>query len=55
MNIKAFMAIAVVALTAACTEDPQPAPPTEAVEVPEEKTGGPCGDGTVLSQNEVCP
>jgi predicted small lipoprotein YifL len=27
---------------------------TEVVEVPAENTGGPCGDGTVLAENEKC-
>ena len=31
------------------------APVTEVVEAPaEEKTSGPCGDGTVLGENEKC-
>lgn len=56
MNIKTFMAVAVVALTAACTGETPVVPVPEATEelVVEEATGGPCGDGRELGENEVC-
>jgi hypothetical protein len=56
MNIKNFMAAAVVALTAACTSETPAvlAPTPEATEAPVLE-GGPCGDGRVLGENEVCP
>lgn len=57
MNIKTFMAVAVVALTAACaSENSEVSPAPEATEelVVEEATGGPCGDGRELGENEVC-
>lgn len=50
------MAVAVVALTAACTGETPVAPAPEPTETPAaEATDGPCGDGRVLSENEVCP
>jgi predicted small lipoprotein YifL len=65
-TITTIAAIAALTTLAACgtAEAPAEAPATEAaaneaaateVVAPEaEKTGGPCGDGTVLAENEKC-
>jgi predicted small lipoprotein YifL len=51
-------ALAVLTTLAACGDASAPAPvditDTEVVEAPAENTGGPCGDGTVLGENEKC-
>jgi hypothetical protein len=51
-------ALAVLTTLAACNAAPAPAPvdttETEVVEAPAENTDGPCGDGTVLGENEKC-
>ena len=58
-TIVTLAAIAALTTLAACDAAPAPAPAdtteTEVVEAPAENTGGPCGDGTVLRDNEVCP
>jgi hypothetical protein len=51
--------ISIAALVAAC-ENSQPAqpnlnPPTPPAESQDSDSGGPCGDGRVLRENEVCP
>ena len=60
-KIATIAAIAVLTTLAACgdasapTETPATeATNTEVVEAPAENTGGPCGDGTVLGENEKC-
>lgn len=60
-KIVTIAAVAAFATLAACskTEAPVDATATEAAtdnatEAPAEKTGGPCGDGTVLRENEKC-
>ena len=52
-KIVMFAAIAALTTLAACSDKPVPAPTNTTV--PAEKTGGPCGDGRVLRENEVCP
>ena len=54
--IATIAAIAALTTLTACggAEAPAEAPATEAVEAPAENTGGPCGDGTVLRENEQC-
>ena len=55
--IATIAAIAALTTLSACgseAEAPVEAPATEAVEAPAENTGGPCGDGTVLRENEQC-
>lgn len=57
-KIATIAAIAALTTLAACganEEAPVEAPATEAVEGSVDETGGPCGDGRVLSENEVCP
>ena len=56
-KIATLAAIAVLTTLAACNKAEVPAEPTDpvVVEEPGNKTGGPCGDGTVLGENEVCP
>jgi len=57
-KIVMFAAIAALTTLAACSDKPAPADPanTTVVESPKaEKTGGPCGDGRVLREHEVCP
>ena len=54
--IATIAAIAALTTLTACgsAEAPAEAPVTEVVEAPAENTGGPCGDGTVLRENEQC-
>jgi hypothetical protein len=58
-TIVTIAAIAALTTLTACGDASAPAPvdttDTEVVEAPAENTGGPCGDGTVLRDNEVCP
>jgi hypothetical protein len=55
-TITTIAALAALITLAACNDKPAPVEPTDpaVVEVPAEKTGGPCGDGTVLGENEQC-
>ena len=61
-KIVTIAAVAALATLAACskTEAPEALQTNEAVatdnatEASAEKTGGPCGDGTVLRENEKC-
>lgn len=56
-TITTIAAIAALTTLAACgtAEAPAEAPATEVVEASGEQEGGPCGDGTALSENQVCP
>ena len=56
-TITTIAALAALITLAACNDKPAPAEPVDpvVVEEPGDKTGGPCGDGTVLGENEVCP
>jgi hypothetical protein len=51
--------IGIAALVAACENSqpaqPNPNPPTPPAESQDSDSGGPCGDGRVLRENEVCP
>jgi len=56
-TITTIAALAALITLAACNDKPAPAEPTNTtvVEAPAaEQTGGPCGDGTVLRENEKC-
>jgi hypothetical protein len=62
-TIVTLAAIAALTTLAACGTAEAPAEvtateaantETEVVEAPAENTGGPCGDGTVLGENEKC-
>lgn len=57
-KIATLAAIAALTTLAACNKAEAPANPTntKVVEAPAaEQTGGPCGDGRKLRENEVCP
>ena len=56
-TIATIAAIAALTTLAACgAKEEAPVDPVanETVEAPVENTGGPCGDGTVLRENEQC-
>jgi hypothetical protein len=53
-KIAIIAAIAALTTLAACDQTPAPPAPSNNTTVPTENTGGPCGDGTVLGENEQC-
>lgn len=53
-KIAIIAAIAVLTTLAACDQTPVPPAPTNSTTVPAENVAGPCGDGTVLGENEHC-
>ena len=54
--MKNYMIAAAAAMSFGLVACEEPAEPNvEPVEVVEPGTGGPCGDGTVLEENEQCP
>jgi hypothetical protein len=54
--MKNFIALALAASLVACnSENTTVAPAPVAPAAPVDETGGPCGDGRVLGENEVCP
>ena len=54
--MKNLIAVALAASLVACTsENTAVTPIPVVVDEPVDQTGGPCGDGRVLGENEVCP
>jgi hypothetical protein len=53
--MKNLIALALAASLVACASEVTTTTPNPAPEVPVDETGGPCGDGRVLGENEVCP
>jgi predicted small lipoprotein YifL len=55
-KIATIAAIAALTTLTACGSEAEVTAPETEVTAPEaEKTGGPCGDGRELRENEVCP
>jgi len=55
-TMKNLIAVALAASLVACTsENTAVTPIPVVVDEPVDQTGGPCGDGRVLGENEVCP